>query len=598
MSDVRIEAKRPAAWRAAYRRLLEAAGDHAGALNRSLIGLAVAAFTQGLGFACLFPLFEAVAGRRPAATVFGWLAALGALTLVTAMLRWRAQGFEFNGRLARATHALRVKLGERLRRMPLETLQDSRSGELNALLLGSVDENLNYTIALANLILVASVTPCVVALAALLIDWRIGLMLLIMFPLIGLSYRWRRPALARGARTLADADRRLDADVVEFMQGLPALRAARVDLARASRLDEGFRRVHDVQLAALRREASPGLAIASLVELGLQLVVAAGLTWVVNGTLELAVVAAVMVTVARFSEPMATLVSYAKLLELIAAALARIAALSAIEPLPLRGAPRVPTRFDLAFEGVGFRYARGQADALADFDMALPMHGMTALVGPSGSGKSTVMRLLLRHADPQRGAIRIGGVDLREIPEAARNALISVVFQDVYLFDDTVLANIRMARPDASDADVLAVARAARCEDFVARLPQGWQTRLGEIGGRLSGGERQRISIARALLKDAPIVCLDEPTSALDVESELAVQQAIDVLVRDRTVIVITHRLSTIVGADRILVIDGGRLVQQGRHEELLRTEGRYRAMWMAQRHASAYPSRLGAGAV
>lgn len=161
--------------------------------------------------------------------------------------------------------------------------------------------------------------------------------------------------------------------------------------------------------------------------------------------------------------------------------------------------------------------------------------------------------------------------------------MISVVFQDVYLFDDTVLANIRMARPDASEAEVMAVARAAHCDEFIEKLPHGWHTRLGEIGDRLSGGERQRISIARALLKNAPIVILDEPTAALDVESELAVQRALDVLARNRTVLVIAHRLSTIGAADRILVVDGGRLVQQGRHAELIAMDGRYRAMWDAQ---------------
>jgi len=157
------------------------------------------------------------------------------------------------------------------------------------------------------------------------------------------------------------------------------------------------------------------------------------------------------------------------------------------------------------------------------------------------------------------------------------------VFQDVHLFDDTVLANIGMARPQASDAEIRAAARAAHCLDFVERLAQGWQTRLGEAGSRLSGGERQRVSIARAILKDAPIVILDEPTAALDTESELAVQAAIDALVRQRSVIVIAHRLSTIVAADRIVVLESGRITQSGTHAELLRVPGRYRDMWMAQ---------------
>ena len=189
----------------------------------------------------------------------------------------------------------------------------------------------------------------------------------------------------------------------------------------------------------------------------------------------------------------------------------------------------------------------------------------------------------MRHADPQAGRVAIGGVDVRAIPQERLNALVSVVFQDVYLFDDSILANIRMARPDATGEEVEAAARAAHCHEFIARLPEGYATRVGDIGGRLSGGERQRISIARAMLKNAPIVILDEPTAALDTESEIAVQAAIDALVRDRTVIVIAHRLSTITAADQILVIDGGQLVEAGRHGELLARAGRYARMWQAQ---------------
>lgn len=508
---------------------------------------------------------------------------MSGLALLAAVVRWRAQGFEYAGRMARTTHALRMRLGAQLRRMPLETLQDRRAGEMNALLLGSVDENLNYTIAIANLILLATVTPCVVALAALWFDWRIGLILLLVFPAIVPFYRWRRPSLARGMQALAHAHQHLNADLVEFTQGLPVLRAACGERIPTRVLNGAFQHVYDVQAASLRAAAKPELLVASVVELGLLVVVAAGVTWVVAGTLALPAVAAVMVIVVRFAEPLATLTGYAVVVELIESALARIEALCAVQPLEQRSPPRVPERFDVRFDDVCFRYAHGTRNALDDFSAWMPMNGITALVGPSGSGKSTLVRLLLRHADPQRGAIAIGGVDLRQIPEPALNAMISVVFQDVYLFDDTVLANIRMARPDASEAEVMAVARAAHCDEFIEKLPHGWHTRLGEIGDRLSGGERQRISIARALLKNAPIVILDEPTAALDVESELAVQRALDVLARNRTVLVIAHRLSTIGAADRILVVDGGRLVQQGRHAELIAMDGRYRAMWDAQ---------------
>jgi len=211
------------------------------------------------------------------------------------------------------------------------------------------------------------------------------------------------------------------------------------------------------------------------------------------------------------------------------------------------------------------------------------------LRGTSSSGKTTLTRLLLRHFDPQEGSVKIGDADLRQIPPEQLNARVSVVFQDVYLFDDTVRANIHMARPDATREEVEHAARMAHC-DFIERLPQGWDTRLGDIGGRLSGGERQRISIARALLKNAPILILDEPTAALDTESERAVQTAIDALVQEKTVIVIAHRLSTIAGADQIVVLDGGRIVQTGTHADLVQQkDGRYARMWAAQQRVKSW---------
>jgi ATP-binding cassette subfamily B protein len=204
-----------------------------------------------------------------------------------------------------------------------------------------------------------------------------------------------------------------------------------------------------------------------------------------------------------------------------------------------------------------------------------------------------VTRLLTRYADPDTGTVRVGGVDLRTVDPTEIYRHVSVVFQDVYLFDDTIRANIAMARPDATDAEVEAAARAANVHGFVERLPHGYETRVGEIGGSLSGGERQRISIARAILKDAPIVLLDEPTAALDAESEVAVQQAIDALVADRTVVVIAHRMSTVVGADQILVLADGRIAERGRHAELLAAGGRYARMWEAQTRARHW--RVGA---
>lgn len=539
---------------------------------------------QGLSLACIVPLFVHVTRGDPWRAALAWLAAFTLLAAAAIVLRWRAQGFDYRGHMARATHELRVLLGEQLRRMPLEALQAHRTGGIAAKLLGGVDEQMNYALTVINLILGAIVTPAAAAVALLAWDWRLGVALMLVFPAIVPLYRWRRPALDRGHDATGRANEALNAELLEYMQGLPVCLATGRAGAANERLRAGFEQLEQLQREHHRRGAKPSLMVAAIVESGMLAILGCGMLWVTQGSLAPAVLGAVLVLVARFAEPLATFVNFTTVLALIEAALARIEDLRAVAPLPQwpsQGGPAGPA--DIRIEDLEFRYAGGTAPALRDIDLELPARGLTALVGPSGSGKTTLTRLLMRHADPQRGAIRIGGVDIRGLPPADLNRLISTVFQDVHLFDDSVIGNIGMARPEAGEAEVRAAARAAHCLDFIERLPQGWQTRLGEAGGKLSGGERQRLSIARAILKDAPIVILDEPTAALDTESELAVQAAIDTLVAERSVIVIAHRLSTIVAADRILVFEDGRITQRGTHAELLAQPGRYRRMWQAQ---------------
>ncbi len=586
LTNLPAPGQRTTPWCETYRQLLRSAGTQAHRLRSAMIGLLLSAVLQGLALACLLPLFSNLIPEPNWPVALTWLATMTILMGLATLVRWLAQGFDYNGHMVVATHELRTRLGEQLRRIPLERLQDKRTGEVSSTLLGNVDENLNYVIMVTSLVLTAIITPLAAALATLIVDWRMGLILLLIFPTIIPFYRWRRPVFARDLHGLAEAHARTNADILEYIQGLPVLRAARCAGERAEHLRTSFKHLREIQTLRQRKGSKPVILIASIVELGLLIVVAVGVTWVIAGTLDIAVLAALLVMIARFAEPLADFVSYTAILALIETALERIEALLAIEPLPPQTPAAAPTGFDIRFVDVTFRYARSDRPVIRDLDTELPARAMTALVGPSGSGKTTLTRLLMRHADPQQGMVKIGGIDVRAIPPETLNDLISVVFQDVYLFDDTVLANIRMARPEASDAEVEAAARAAQCLDFIERLPQGWQTRLGDTGGRLSGGERQRISIARALLKDAPIVVLDEPTAALDTESERAVQRAIDVLVHDKTVVVIAHRLSTIAGADQILVLEDGCLVEQGRHADLIAAGGRYRTMWDAQQRA------------
>ncbi|MGG4603652.1 ABC transporter ATP-binding protein [Paenalcaligenes sp. Me131] len=564
-----------------WRQLMSSARSRAPRLRASLIGLALSATVQGLALACVLPIFQGLIPHKQWAMTWPWLVALSLLMLLSMLIRWWAMGFDYRGDMVQNTHELRSALGEQLRRIPLEKLQDKRAGEINATLLGGVDENLSYLLTVANIMANALITPLVVALVVLWVQWQIGVVLLCVFPLLIPLYRWRRPAYGRGMRMLAEANERVSADILEYTQGLAVLRAACCTGEKAQHLCDSFAYIEAVQTIGQKKGAKPNLMLSAVMEVAIVVVVFIGAGLVTQGSLESAIFAALMVLVVRFGEPLGVFILSTKMLDMVEASLHKITALMQIQPLAQQPSAQ-PTHYDVQFDNVHFSYSGSHKPVVEGVSVQFPARSLTALVGPSGSGKSTLTRLLMRHADPQVGSIAIGGVDVRAIEPVRLNALVSIVFQDVYLFDDTVLANIRMAKPEATDAEVEAAARAAHCHDFISRLPQGYLTRVGDIGSRLSGGERQRISIARAILKDAPIVILDEPTAALDTQSEVAVQAAIDALVKERTVIVIAHRLSTIVGADQIVVINEGRVAEQGTHASLLEQKGVYACMWQA----------------
>ena len=244
--------------------------------------------------------------------------------------------------------------------------------------------------------------------------------------------------------------------------------------------------------------------------------------------------------------------------------------------------------YDIVFDRVGFSYKEGEP-VLREVSFTARQGQVTALVGPSGGGKSTSAKLAARFWDIDKGTITIGGCDISKIEPETLLKSFAIVFQDVVLFNNTIMENIRLGRKGASDEEVLAAARAAQCEEFISRLPEGYQTRIGENGSTLSGGERQRLSIARALLKDAPIILMDEATASLDVENETLVQEAISNLVKDKTVLIIAHRMRTVAGADQIVVLKDGCVAEQGTPEKLLENNGIYRHMTELQNRSLSW---------
>ncbi|MGW6457088.1 ABC transporter ATP-binding protein, partial [Streptomyces sp. NPDC055078] len=329
----------------------------------------------------------------------------------------------------------------------------------------------------------------------------------------------------------------------------------------------------------MRRARRPFFVYTGVIVGGFVAVLALAAELVLSERVEVATAIALLVLAARFLEPLARLIDLIGALRAMTNKIGRIEELLATPALPVRADPvsGIATA-DVEFSHVGFTYPGGDAPALSDVSLHCRPGTTTALVGPSGSGKTTVTRLIARFFDVDTGQVRVGGTDVRELDPGALLDEIAIVFQDVYLFDDTIENNLRLAHPEATWDELTEVAAAARLDEVIERLPDGWSTRVGEAGAQLSGGERQRVAIARAMLKRARVVLVDEASSALDPENEAAITQAIANLGADpgRTVIVIAHRPATLAAADHVVSLDGGQVTESGTPEELLRADGAF----------------------
>lgn len=561
------------------RLMLAAAGPYERQFRATLRVSAVATVVQAAAYAVFIPLLASLDSDW----AWFWVGVLAVLVVVEGLLRVSEQAFTYDY-WHLVTQDTRLRLGARLRSMPQQDLARRAAGDLTTVVGSNVTAAATALTSIATLFLQLVMVPLVLGVIIVFVDWRLGLVLaaatLLALPLVRVVQRRSNT----GFRDVNTADAAVANRIVEFVQGLPVLKATGQAGADSPRLAEVLTHQHDAQSDANRSAAVSVAGAQLLVQIAIVALVAVGAALVLDASLSAPLLIAVVVAAARFAEPLSLASMMTKLFEMSEAALSRVGDVLDAQPLPVRPGGRLPEAFDIRFAGVTFTYDGHTEPALRDVDLVVPERSLTALVGPSGSGKTTVTKLISRFADPQAGVVSLGGVDISTLEPDEVLRHIAVVFQDVYLFDDTIRANIAMARPDASLDEIEAAAQAANVHTFISRLPDGYDTRVGEIGSALSGGERQRISIARAILKDAPVVLLDEPTAALDTESEVVVQQAIDTLVAGKTVVVIAHRLSTVVGADQILVVDGGRIVQRGTHTELLTDPaGRYARMWAAQ---------------
>ena len=567
-----------------YKTTIDIADVKASALKKSYLFYILSFITRGLAFAFFFPLLEVIFNEVFILNdALFWFVSIVLTTIVSLSFHWLALYFNYSTDLTDVTHNLRIKLGQKIKTMPLQKLNKYRTGELNSILATSVDHSVLHMGIVAGMGLEAFIVPVVIVLATFFINVNMALAMLIVFPLAIPIYKWSRGQNKKEKVENAKVHSVLEADTVEYLQGLPVLRSINQVGKNAKNLQDSIAKAREVQKAGIWGVTLPSVIMNTLIEFVFLLVLALGALWVADATISISALVAILIVLGRTSEPLSNFLAIAGILDMMEVGFRHIQGVLKQKDLEVKSPVKIAKSFDIEFVDVGFNYLDYEAKAIDNVSFTIKENSLTAIVGPSGSGKTTITKLIMRFDDPSCGVVKIGGVDIKNMTQIQLMSYISVVFQDVYLFDDTILNNIRMGNPKASDDEVKIAAQKAHCHEFISRLPQGYETTVGEIGGNLSGGEKQRISIARAILKDAPIVILDEPTSALDTQSEVAVQNALDELIVNKTVIVIAHRLSTISHANTILVMEDGKVKEQGSHKELVAKKGKYYSMFEAQ---------------
>ncbi|NFM79355.1 ABC transporter ATP-binding protein [Clostridium botulinum] len=473
----------------------------------------------------------------------------------------------------------RANLAEHMRKLPLGYLFCKDAGMLGNMMMGDftmVESGMSHVVPK---LMGALVTPVLAFIGLAFMDWRMSLSMFAAMPvalLIIIGTSKLQKVLGRElTEAKVDASNRLQ----EYLTGIRVIKSCNMTGEHFQHLEGSF---YNLMKKSIKMEGllqSIVLTVTPLLRAGLTVMIYVGSYLLMGGTLTIMTLATFLVIGTRIFEPLSEAIINLAELRYDAQAGERI--IKFMEEPVMSGEKSPPASNDIELQHVDFSY--DNVKVLKDVSTKMKEGTLTALVGPSGSGKSTVLKLVARFYDPQQGKVLLGKEDMKEMNPESLLKRISMVFQDVYLFQDTIGNNIRFGREDATQKEVEEAAKKACCHDFIMKLPQGYDTAVGEGGCTLSGGEKQRVSIARAMLKDAPVVLLDEATASLDPENEMDVQKAINQLIKGRTVIVIAHKLKTIRSADNIIVLDDGKVVEQGKHEELIKLKGLYARLWKLQ---------------
>ncbi len=517
-----------------------------------------------------------------AALAIGLVILFVLLSFVTHLQQYKATyGLVYN-----EVKTTRISLAERLRKLPLGYFGKRDLADLTETLMGDVNRMEHVWSHVLGYLYGSYISTALIAVCLLVYDWRLAIACLWGVPVaFGLLFGSRKFA-ARSAERTKEAAVRVSDGIQEALENIREIRATN----REDRYLEGLdRKIDEHERIMIRGELGTGVfvnAASVIMRLGVATTILVGANLILSGRIDFMLLFLFLLVITRVYAPFDQ--SLALIAEMF---VSQVSAdrINEIYETPVAEGAEVfePKGHDIVFQHVGFAY--DEKEVLHDVSFTAKEGEVTALVGPSGSGKSTCARLAARLWDISKGTIQVGGVDISTVDPEVLLRDYAMVFQDVVLFDDTVMENIRLGKHGATDEEVRAAAKAANCDEFVQRLPKGYDTPIGENGAKLSGGERQRISIARALLKDAPIVLLDEATASLDVENETKVQGALSRLLAGKTVLVIAHRMRTVEAADKIVVLSDGRVAEEGAPSELMAKGGLYHHMVELQRQSAQW---------
>lgn len=513
--------------------------------------------------------------------VIGFIAGGLILRMIFKYLVYRLQstaGFEFVARE-------RIALGDRLRNVPMGFFHDNSVGDITATVTTDLNFLENYSMHILDKVTTGVLSMIVMAACILAFDWRIGLIfvegILLSFPIYSHMQKKGKALSAKRQKIQSEAV----AATLEYVQGISVVKSFNMCDKNLSDIEDAYEKNAAASYGVERVFTPLNMTYSMVFRISACIIMLFAGILAVGGDLSFANLAVILIASFTIFNPIEVMGQMTTMIRTMDAALDRVERIKKAKKIDENGRDLPLDSFDIAFEHVSFAYENGNP-ILKDVSFSIPQGSMTAIVGPSGGGKTTITRLIARFWDVQEGSITIGGHNVKEFTCDSLLKNMSMVFQNVYLFHDTIENNIKFGCPDATHEQVVEAAKKACCHDFISALPQGYDTVIGEGGSTLSGGEKQRISIARAMLKDAPIILLDEATASVDPENEVHLQQAISALVKNKTLIVIAHRLSTIRDADQILVVDNGKIVEKGVHDELIKQKGIYQKFWNIRQKA------------